>query len=436
LKTPPSILFLNRVYPPAEGATGQLLSDLATALARQGHEVTVLTSGSVFSGARSEVVDGVRIERVDGMAFTRASHWRRALSYLSLYPALLWRALRLPRADVVVTLTDPPLLALLGAVLQMVKGSKHVHWAQDLYPELAEELSVLPRGGFVARALRLASTAALRRADRVVAVGRCMKERLERRGVAAEQITVIPNWGHAGEASTGEQFRREHGLEGRFVIMYSGNLGLAHPFEAMLDAAAVLQASQPSALWLFVGDGPRLPWVREQVAARGLTNVRFLPYQPRERLGESLAAADVHVASMRDELCGLVVPSKVYGVVAAARPCIFLGPEGSEAARFLMEHQCGAVLPQAGGRELAGAIERWISTRAELERVRRNASDAAQLVRFGPALAAFGRISFQVCGGDTEPAALVPVESARSFRRESAPVLVSSGAGESSRRDL
>lgn len=436
MRTPPSILFLNRVHPPAEGATGQLLSDLAKALAANGHSVTVLASGSVFSGARSEVVDGVRLERVDGMAFTRASHWRRALSYLSLYPAMLWRALRLPRADVVVTLTDPPLLAVLGAVIQRLKGSKHIHWAQDLYPELAEELSVLPRAGVVARVLRFISTTALRRADKVIAVGRCMKERIGQRGVALEKISVIPNWGHGGEVSTGEQFRREHGLEGRFVIMYSGNLGLAHPFEAMLDAAAVLQTSQPSAVWVFVGDGPRLAWVREQVMARALTNVRFLPYQSREQLGESLAAADVHVASMRDELCGLVVPSKVYGVVAAARPCIFLGPSGSEAARFLVENRSGVVLPQADGRELAHVIERWISSRAELEANRPCASEAVKLVTFPPALAAFVRNIALVCGEEPAPAALDTTETVRSFRREAAPMLISSGVGETSRRDL
>lgn len=436
MKTLPSILFLNRVHPPAEGATGQLLSDLAKALAKRGHKVTVLTSGSVFSAARSEVVDGVQLERVQGMAFSRASHWRRALSYLSLYPAMLRRALTLPRADVVVTLTDPPLLAFVGAIIQVIKGSKHIHWAQDLYPELAEELSVLPRGGFVARVLRWVSTVALRRADQVVAVGRCMKERLEKRGLRGESIAVIPNWGHVGAESSGERFRQEHGLEDRFVIMYSGNLGLAHPFEAMLDAAAILQVNQPSAIWLFVGDGPRLPWVREQVHARGLTNVRFLPYQPRERLGESLAAADVHVASMLDELCGLVVPSKVYGVVAAGRPCVFLGPERSEAARFLIENRCGVVLPRAGGRELAGAIECWISNRVDLDSAQARALEAAALVTFLPALAAFEDTIAHVCGGKTEVRKPGPVEPARPFRRETTPVLVSGGAGESSRRDL
>lgn len=408
---PPSILFINRVYPPDTGATGQLLADLAATLAQRGHDVTVLTSGAVFAAPRSEVRDGVRVERVTGAAFTRASHWRRALSYLSLYPAFLLRAWRLPRTDVVVTMTDPPLLAVLGLLLQVLKGSKHIHWAQDLYPELAEELSVLPRGGWIARALRALSTAALRRADRVVAVGRCMKARLVGRGLPAESVLVIPNWGHSGNADCrlriadsrsgllpGERFRREHELSDRFVIMYSGNLGLAHPFEAMLDAARELQTSCPAALLLFVGDGPRLAWVKDQVMRRQLENVRFLPFQPREQLGESLAAANLHLASMLPELCGLVVPSKVCGIAAAGRPCIFLGPAGSEAAHFLVTNECGEVLPDATGAGLAACLQRWMSEPSRLHDAGERAATAAAHIELQQAASAFSNVVRRACG--------------------------------------
>jgi colanic acid biosynthesis glycosyl transferase WcaI len=408
---PPSILFLNRVYPPGDGATGQLLADLAPELVGCGHHVTVLTSGSMFSAPRSELATEVRVERVSGLAFTRASHWRRALSYLSLYPALLWRALRLPRADVVVTMTDPPMLAVLGAVIQRLKGSRHIHWAQDLYPELAEELAVLPKRGFIARVLRFLSSAALRRAEAVVAVGRCMKARIEERGIPSGRIERISNWGHAGNAACGARsaesgerglsgatFRREHGLTDRFVIMYSGNLGLAHPFEAMLHAAEQLRTVCPKALFLFVGGGPRLAWVREQVVARGLDNVCFLPHQPRERLSESLAAADLHLASMLPELCGLVVPSKVYGVLAAGRPCVFLGPKESEVAQVIFQNACGSVLETATGASLATCFMDWVAQPAELEQAGQRARMAAEQSTLSAATTAFTRLIHRVCG--------------------------------------
>lgn len=388
---PHSILFINRVYPPAEGATGTLLSELAGELAQAGWRVTVVTSRTSAQQARSETRAGVRIERVSGLPFTRASHWRRALSYLSLYPALLWRAWWLPRHEVVVALTDPPLLLALGALLTWSKRSRLIHWAQDLYPELAEEVGVLRKGGLLAQALRGLSTWALRRCDRIVAVGHCMKARLTERGVSSEVIEVIPNWGQISCADPGS-FRREHGLEYRFVVMYSGNLGLAHPFEAMLDAAERLQPALPRMEFVLVGDGPRLPWVREEVARRQLSHVRFLPFQPREKLGQSLAAADIHLASMKQNLCGLVVPSKVYGVLAAGRPCVFLGPEASEPAQFILEHGCGSVLENATGARLAACLAQWATNAGLLQQAQRRAKSMAGRVGLSAAVEAFADV--------------------------------------------
>ncbi|MBK7999094.1 MAG: glycosyltransferase family 4 protein [Verrucomicrobia bacterium] len=410
MKTPPSILFLNRVYPPADGATGKLLAELAPALVQRGHRVTVVTAESGAGGKPGEHVNGVQVERVHGLPFTRASHWRRALSYLSLYPALLWCALRLPRADVVVTLTDPPLLLLLGVLIKTVKGSRHIHWAQDLYPELAEEMKVLPQGGVVARTLRWLSTGGLRHADRVIAVGRCMKARIIARGVKPTAVQIIPNWGHSAEATGGSRvanpFRVEHELGGRFVVMYSGNLGLAHPFEAILDAAERLRESHPTALFLFVGSGPRLHWVREQVLKRSLHNVRFLPFQPKEKLAHSLAAADIHLASMQHELCGLVVPSKVYGVMAAGRPCVFLGPEESEAAQFILQHGCGSVLTKATGARLASCLAQWMGDESLLRETRDRVEAVAERVSLGAAVRAFSHSIQEIGGSSSIPARL------------------------------
>lgn len=359
----PSILFLNRVYPPAEGATGQLLADLASGLVTHGWRVTVLSGRASPNHAAQECLDGVQVHRVRGLPFSRASHWKRALSYVSLYPALLTRALRLPRHDVIVTMTDPPLLLALGPILKKWKRCKIVHWAQDLYPEVAEVTGVIRSQGAGASWLRRLSTRALLDADRIVTVGRCMHERLAHRGVPSASIDLIPNWAPQGlESATGsstEAFRAQHELEGRFVIMYSGNLGLAHRFEAILEAADRLQSLLPKALFVFVGDGPKLSWVQQQTAERQLRNVRFLPAQPRETLAQSLAAADLHLASMREDFLGLVVPSKVYGILAAGRPCVFLGPKECEVARVIAEHQCGCVCPADDGRLLADELLRW-----------------------------------------------------------------------------
>ena len=397
-----SVLFINRVYPPLDGATGQLLAELAPAQVKAGWQVTVVTSGASAPAAESEVVDGVRVERVAGLPFTRASHLRRALSYLSLYPALFWRAARLPRHDIVVTLTDPPMQEVCGAVLAALRKSRHVHWAQDVYPELAEEMGVLKKGGPIASLLRRLSTWALRKPDGIIAVGRCMQARLVSRGLDASRTTVIPNWGQSMVSCypdrLGESFRREQGWADRFVVMYSGNLGLAHSFAAILDSAAQLQASKPEALFVFVGDGPRLPWVKQQVAERRLVNVQFLPFQPKEQLTELLGSADVHLACMRNELCGLVVPSKVYGVIAAARPCVFLGPKDSEAARLLRELDGGTVLSAATGDSLAQCLCGWAADPQRMARVREDLRAVGAKVGVGQAARLFDELLGRLLG--------------------------------------
>ena len=359
----PHVCFVNRVYPPASGATGALLAELAPALVDRGWRVTILT-GPAGGAPRSERTgNGVHVERVGALPFTRESTWRRGLAYASLFPAFLTGALRLPAPDVIVTKTDPPMLKVLGPLLGRLTGAHTVHWAQDLYPEVAEGVGVIAEHGLLAGTMRRLSQWALHGHDHVVAVGRCMRDRLvEYRGLAPERVTVSPNWPPSAVRPVPHDenaFRAEHDLDDRFVVMYSGNMGLAHPFDAVLDAAARLQEEHPDVVVLFVGEGPRKADLQRQVARRGLDNVRFLPFQPRERLAESLSAADLHLVTMQPELEGLVVPSKLYGALGAGRPALFLGPSGSEAARVVEEHDCGTVLPNPEGEGLADAITDW-----------------------------------------------------------------------------
>ena len=357
----PHVLFINRVFPPNTGATGAILAELAERLISYGWRVTVL-AGPAEGEPASTVRNGVAVERVAALAFTRASTLRRALAYASLYPAFLARALRLPRPDVVVSKTDPPLQLVVSALLGRYWNVPAIHWAQDVYPEVAEKLGVLSQNGLLARLLRGVSTWALHRHTRVVTVGRCMQERIAARGYPKQDIRVVPNWPPETVRPiphSENTFRKEHGLQDRFVVMYSGNMGLAHPFDAVLRSATYLHNQVPRAVLVFVGEGPRKARLQTLTAERGLDNVRFFPYQPFETLAHSLSAADVHLVTMQPSLEGLVVPSKLYGVMAAGRPALFLGPAGSEAARVLRENDCGSVLPTPTGKQLADTLTSW-----------------------------------------------------------------------------
>lgn len=395
-----SVLFINRVYPPAAGATGELLAELAPKLASAGWRVTVVAARPPGVTAAWTESEGVRVEWVGGLAFSRRSHWRRALSYLSLYPALVWRARRAPRADVVVTMTDPPMQVVLGPMVKWFKRCALVHWAQDVYPEVAGQLGVINPDGLLSRWLRGLGTMALRRYDQMIVVGSCMKRRLLDRGLRGEEIHVVPNWANTDETlpipRPQNVFRQAHDLADRIVVMYSGNLGLAHPFAAMIEAAEILQRRAPNIVFVIVGEGPRLEWIQQQVASRNLANIRLLPPQPRAQLAQSLSAADIHLASMRDELCGLVVPSKVYGILAAARPAIFLGPRESEAAQLILRHQCGSVLPAATGPAVAECVLKWAGNPEELTAAGNRGRAAAERDGLASAVREFDRLLSRV----------------------------------------
>ena len=353
----PSVLFINRVYPPSQGATGDMLRGVAEGLAARGWDVTVLVTAEVGEPKKT-TRRGVRVLRA-GTVLSRKSTLLRAASYAFMLPWLLVRTLLLPRTDFVVTMTDPPMLAALGAAIRFFKRNKTIHWAQDLYPEVAEELGVLPRGAALSNLLRKISTESLRSCDAVVAIGRCMSSRLTARGIRYKNIAVIPNFAPSIVPldRTNNPLRRQLGLEGTFVVAYSGNMGLAHDFETLLDAAERLRGQRIA--FLMVGEGPRRPWIENEAARRGLQNMMFLPSQPADRLSQGLSAADAHIVTMRPNLCGLVVPSKFYGVLASGRPCLFVGPPDCEVARVIHENDVGLVFEPGESAKLAGAILDW-----------------------------------------------------------------------------
>ena len=434
---PTKVLFINRVYPPAQGATGQLLSELAPVLAGKGFDVTILTTGSLFTGSTIQQGNGstIHIERVAALSFNRASLLQRVFAYLAQYPALLLRALRMPRFDVVVTMTDPPLLLLIGPLIALFKRCQLIHWAQDIYPEVAEELGVLRRRSWIANLLRALSTWALRKQSRIIAIGRCMKRRLLARRLREDRIEIVPNWasmtvldGAPPSASSsdsfaasgtrtndgdghGSDFRRRHNLQDKFIAMYSGNFGLAHSFGEIVEAAQALKPKRPDILFLMIGDGPRFAPLRQRAADLGLWNFQFLSAQPVEELPSVLAAADLHLVTMLPETCGLVVPSKLYGGLAAGRPCLLVGPPQSEAALLIEEFQCGRTI--SSGAELASALLEFADQPQRLRIAGERARAAAAKFTVELAASAFCRLL-------RNSAAPVPLRSPESVSRAAA----------------
>ncbi|MBL0278466.1 MAG: glycosyltransferase family 4 protein [Anaeromyxobacter sp.] len=356
------ILLINQFFHPDWAATARLATHLAEDLVADGHEVTVLAArGSYLGGGgrlpAEERHQGIRIVRVASTSFGKASLLARLADYGSYYLSGLARALLLPRFDVVVAMSTPPMVATQGALLRAVKGTRFVYWVQDVYPELAVEFGLMRGNSLATRAFEWLSRAVLHRADAVVVLGEAMKAVVTRKGVRASRVHVLPNWADRAEiqhaSRVGSLFRQQHGLAGKRVVLYSGNMGRAHDMATLLGAAERLRAHE-DVVFLFVGSGEKQAGVL--AAARDLPSIRVLPYQPSDLLSETMAAGDLHVVTQDASTLGLVEPSKVYSAMAAGRPILFIGPGGGEVARTVEKEEIGVVVKNGDASGAAAAI--------------------------------------------------------------------------------
>jgi glycosyltransferase involved in cell wall biosynthesis len=362
---PRKLIFVNRFFDPDESATSQLLTDLARALAGRGYDVHIVCCRQLYTDpaarlARFEILAGVRVHRVATTRFGRAGLVGRAVDYASFYLAAGWRLLRLlHRGDVLVVKTDPPLLSLLGVIVTGCKSAALITWQQDIFPEIASHLGSNPLPARLDAGLRRLRDWSLRRARCNVVISDRMFEYLRARGIAAERLCVIENWADASaiqpKRAEDSGLRAEWGLADRFVVGYSGNLGRAHEYATLL-AAALLLREDPTIRFLMIGDGAKMQSLRRAVLDAELTNFVFQPYQPRALLSDSLSAADVHLISLLPALEGLIMPSKLYGVLAAGRPVVFIGDSDGAISRVIGGVGCGFSVGVGDGTRLVHLI--------------------------------------------------------------------------------
>ncbi len=358
------LCFVNRFFFPDHSATSQILTDLAFHLAKTGVAVHVITSRQVYDDPDAalpvyEVVRGVRVTRVWTTRFGRQNLPGRTLDYLTFYLSAAWSLFVLLKpGDIVVAKTDPPLISVVAAMVVKSRRAKLINWIQDLFPEVAGALDV---GGIgrIEGLLRSVRNWSLRTASKNVAIGDGMAKKLAAEGIKPDAIQVIHNWadGRAIQPVDREKndLRREWNLQDAFVVGYSGNMGHAHEFETILNAAQDLSYAE-DIIFLFIGSGVKQAWIMREVSERGLKNVVFKPYQPRDQLALSLCVPDVHLITLQPSLEGLIVPSKFYGIAAAGRPTIFIGSKNGEIPRILLEAQCGISIENGQAEEASRVI--------------------------------------------------------------------------------
>lgn len=366
------VAFFNRSFYPDTAATGQLLTELCEDLVRDhGCRVTVVagvpllppTTLAAAAGASRRIVSheeyhGIEILRARGTRFSKRRFSGRATNYVSYFLSACWAGLRLDRPDVVVALTDPPIIGLAAWLAAKRFRAPLVMAYQDLFPEVGVLLEDF-HSDVVDGALQGVNRFLCRKAARVVALGDTMRRRLiESKGARPDDTVVISNWADTTAIAPGPRrnsFSAGHGLDEKYVVMHSGNLGLSQGLDTVIDAAALLR-DVPDLQVVFQGEGVRKQALRERADALGLTNVTFLPFQPKDRLGESFAAADLFLVSLQQGLAGYIVPSKLYGILAAGRPFVAAVEDGCEVAVIARDGACGLVAEPGNARELADRI--------------------------------------------------------------------------------
>jgi len=371
----PHVVLLNQPFYPDVAATAQMAKDLADHLVRSGFDVTAIASRSVYgkSGAalprresiaitdeHGEFAGTIEVHRVGASIFGKKGVLARGADFALYYALAGLTLITVDRPTHVIGFTTPPFVHLLAIASRWFRKSKAIHWLMDLYPDVAVECGVLKRGGIVHGFFERISRFLLKRSDRVVVLGRCMRDRVVEKGVDPKKIEHIPVWADHSELTPVEHYdnplRKEWNLPaGSCCVMYSGNFGIAHEAQTICRAMERL-TDRGNMRFVFVGGGKRRPEVEAFIADKALSNAAYYDYLPREELRFGLAAGDIHLISVRDGLEGLIVPSKLFGIMAAGRPAVYVGSPKSEIAQVIEETGCGVCVAEDDDGALAEAI--------------------------------------------------------------------------------
>ena len=387
------ILLLNQCFHPDVVSTAQHLTDLALALAERGHSVTVVASRrgydepSIRFPAREEW-QGITIIRIPSLALGKKTKLRRALSFASFLFNCALRLAVLPKFDVVVALTSPPLISFLGALFVRLKGGRFVFWVMDLNPDEALAAGWLREQSAAARILGSMLRYSLRHAERIVALDRFMMRRIVDKGIPEEKLVVIPPWSHDDAVQYDPEgrrsFRARYGLSEKFVVMYSGNHSPCHPLNTLLQAAERL-VTHRTIVFCFVGGGSEFNKVREFAQEKRLGNIICLPYQPLDQLAASLSSADLHVVVMGEPFVGIIHPCKIYNILAIGLSYLIIGPPESHLSDIVREtHADGRAHTVAHGQ--TEILVKHLRELADVEMPAAVPKQSAVAVRFSKAM--------------------------------------------------
>ena len=354
------ILLLNQYFPPDTAATAPIASDVARALAQR-HRVTVLAGRPSYDPTlrhgkyllKREVEGNLAVERVGSTAFSRFRMRGRLSNYLTYLSLAIPRALTL-RPDLVLSMTDPPQAGIAGALVAQLLRKPFVYNIKDLHPDMALA-SGLVRPSRLVKVWERLHRWALGRASLVIVLGEDMRDRIVAKGVPEDRVAVVRDGATVPDELTDPDnpVSREVRCGFPFTVLHAGNLGFYGAWDTLVDAAKLLENSDAG--FVFVGDGAAKARIQEK--ANGCPRVRFIPFRPADEVPYVLAAGDIHVVTLKRGFEGLVVPSKLYPILAAGRPVAAVAPETCDVARIVERTGCGVVVDPDDPAGLAQAVQ-------------------------------------------------------------------------------
>ena len=375
------ILLVNQCFYPDVVSTAQHLTDLALELTRCGHTVTVLTGRRGYDNpalrfAKKEEWKGITVIRIPSTGLGKRRCLYRAMDFGSFLLSCFIRMLILPKFDAVVALTSPPLISFFTAFYAWMKRECFYFWVMDLNPDEAIAAGWLTENSLTAKTFATLLMYSANRAKRLIVLDRFMKDRLTAKGVNEEKIRIIPPWSHDHHAFYSPEgraaFRAAHKLSDKFVVMYSGNHSPCHPLDTILQAAYRLE-NHPDIHFLFIGGGSEFGNAKTFAQQHALRNVGFLPYQPLEKLADTLSSADLHVVIMGNSFTGIVHPCKIYNILSTGSPFLYIGPEDSHIGDIIknLGENCDACSARHG--DIQSVIDGILDVKETLRERKQNA---------------------------------------------------------------
>lgn len=356
------ICLLNQFYAPDISPTAQLATSLIEHRAAAGDDCTVVCGSGGYAAAidRRELSSAVKVRRVWSPHLVRSRIISRASTYTTYLLAALWTLIRMPRQDVVISMTTPPFVYLVAMVHKFRRRDvRIILWSMDVYPEVAERLRAVSPRNIVARLLRRLNAWALPKLDSVVVLDGAMADLVLEAGAPPERVHVIPNWErsdlYAGSVPAPWHGYQRLGLSDRFIVLYLGNVGLGHDIDTVLGAAPELDADGVS--FLFVGGGPR--WAELEEKSSGIDNVIVHPYIDKEHTPSVLAGASASLIGLDERALGVMSPSKLHGSLGMGVPVVYVGPDGSNVSEAIDRYGCGIAVNNGDVAGLVSAIRKW-----------------------------------------------------------------------------